>query len=187
MVLIGDTQASREELITAAVRALDSFPIDGSVYSREGGCGPPYVEVRHRGERTRRIGVSLSHNGGLKVVAAAGRGPVGVDAEWIRDIARLDDVADLVLSDNEAATVRASARPTAAFLRCWTRKEAVLKAAEVGLAIPPRSVEVGTSGDIVWPSGRVRWSAKTFEWSGSVISVVGGASPLNVHFIEADT
>ena len=89
------------------------------------------------------LSVSLSHSGAHWLLAVAASGPVGVDVEAHRD-AGVEEVARACLSDAELAYLRARppAERLAAFYRCWTRKEAVVKASGVGLATDLRAVEV---------------------------------------------
>lgn len=80
--------------------------------------------------------VSLSHCEEVALIAVA-RCPVGVDTETLAAAGDddLDDLADLVLHPRElAAFERAGiAHRAQAFLRLWTRKEAVLKARGEGI------------------------------------------------------
>ncbi|MFC8722104.1 4'-phosphopantetheinyl transferase family protein [Kitasatospora sp. NPDC057198] len=89
------------------------------------GCGSG---VHGRPYLTDRPGthLSLSHTNGV-IAAAAAPVPVGVDVEHLGP--RHDDPTALrhVLTPAEAALVRGHADPTAAFLRLWVRKEALIK------------------------------------------------------------
>lgn len=75
--------------------------------------------------------LSVSHAGDRVVLAVCDPAPVGVDVEMPRPDSDLADLRDLVLSPVETA------RPTPddQLLRTWVRKEAVLKAAGVGLTV----------------------------------------------------
>lgn len=88
---------------------------------------------------------NLSHTDGLTLVAVA-RTPVGIDVERLRPLADALGLAHRFLAPAEAAAVAATgaAARDAAFLRAWTRKEAVLKASGHGLALDTRAIEVGT-------------------------------------------
>ncbi|CAN7434243.1 4'-phosphopantetheinyl transferase family protein [Bosea sp. LjRoot237] len=89
-----------------------------------------------------RLAFNLSHSGELAIVAVADGISVGVDIERIRPIS-----ADLLagcLAPRELAILSALA-PTLrqeSFIRCWTRKEACLKAIGIGLNGSPASFEV---------------------------------------------
>jgi 4'-phosphopantetheinyl transferase len=76
---------------------------------------------------------SLSHTRGLVMIALA-EAPVGIDVEGFPDPGTVTDVASQLhpTERTELAALPAAERP-AAFTRCWTRKEALLKAIGVGL------------------------------------------------------
>jgi 4'-phosphopantetheinyl transferase len=90
---------------------------------------------------------SLSHSSELAAIAV-GRGcRVGVDIEQLRDDLDPDSVAERFFAPAEARLIRA-ARPGdrhRQYLRCWTRKEALVKAIGVGLSSPTRKLDVLTS------------------------------------------
>ncbi|TQK52831.1 4'-phosphopantetheinyl transferase [Streptomyces sp. SLBN-118] len=94
-------------------------------------CGGPHGRPVVPGSP---VHFSLSHTSGLVMIALA-TGPVGIDVEGVPgDIGIVADVA-AQLHPKERAHL--AALPTAdralAFARCWTRKEALLKATGVGL------------------------------------------------------
>lgn len=79
---------------------------------------------------------SLSHAGGAIAVAVGGHGRIGVDLEAAARDAQMEEIAERVLHPDERAAVAglpASARARA-LLALWVRKEALLKAAGIGLA-----------------------------------------------------
>jgi 4'-phosphopantetheinyl transferase len=79
---------------------------------------------------------SLSHAGDVALVAATRAGPVGVDVERLRAFPDALAIADAHFSAAERRALRSvpADRRAEAFLRAWTRKEAVVKAAGGGLA-----------------------------------------------------
>ena len=84
---------------------------------------------------------SISHAREAVTVASA-REPIGVDLEPLRELDQLGEISELVLAADERAVV---ARAPAAlrsrlFLRYWTLKEALLKAAGFGFSIPPNTI-----------------------------------------------
>lgn len=77
---------------------------------------------------------SLAHADGMVAVALSASGPVGVDVE-MRSVASLRPIADLVCAPAEADALRDRGREADAdLLALWVRKEALLKAAGIGLA-----------------------------------------------------
>lgn len=78
---------------------------------------------------------NLAHSHGLALYAVAWRRPVGVDVERVREDIDVEGIAGRFFSPKEAAALRAipQAERVRAFFRCWTRKEALLKAWGEGL------------------------------------------------------
>ncbi len=83
------------------------------------------------------IDFSITHSGDIVLAAFCREAAVGVDVELSRP---LPDILDLAsqLHPCESAAIRAlpPAERVADFYRCWTRKEAVLKALGRGLSLP---------------------------------------------------
>jgi len=102
--------------------------------------GKPELSPRFGG----RLNFNLSHSAGLALVAIAAESDVGVDIEYIR---AQSDYAELALNFFSAAEVdQLSALPdhlyAEAFIGCWTKKEAYVKARGRGLAIPLKDFTV---------------------------------------------
>ena len=78
---------------------------------------------------------NVSHSGELAMIAIARGQEVGVDVEAISEDVETDKLAERFFSARERAAIRAlpSKQRVAAFYRCWTCKEAFLKAQGVGL------------------------------------------------------
>ncbi|MFF4338393.1 4'-phosphopantetheinyl transferase family protein [Kitasatospora sp. NPDC001540] len=124
--------ADREDYLAAhllvrycAAAQLGTEPAALAFGQRCSGCG---AAGHGRPHLTDRPGthLSLSHTSGV-IAAAAAPVPVGVDVEHLGP--RSTDPASLghVLTPAEAALVRGHPDPTAAFLRLWVRKEAMIK------------------------------------------------------------
>jgi 4'-phosphopantetheinyl transferase len=73
---------------------------------------------------------------------------VGVDIERIRDFPEMDQIAERFFSEREKGVFRAipENRRKEAFFRCWTRKEAFLKAIGDGLSRPLDAFDVSMAG-----------------------------------------
>lgn len=86
---------------------------------------------------------SVSHVRGAVAVAAAYM-PIGVDIEPLREIPDVNEMYEIVLAPEERRVLVAT--PTALrsrlFLRYWTIKESILKAAGVGFTVPPNTLIV---------------------------------------------
>lgn len=92
----------------------------------------PWGKPRHR-----EIEFSIAHSGEMVWAGFCRRAALGIDVESVRPLA---DLAELTaqLHPDEGRAIRALPpfERTAAFYRCWTRKEAVLKATGTGLSLP---------------------------------------------------
>lgn len=115
------------------------------------------------------IGIAHTEGCGLLAVSDA---PVGV--ERVRTV-RTDDLASVVLTRSEDGYLRTVPEGVArerAFLRMWTRKEAVLKAVGIGIstdltAIETRPRSVGTARVVAGPP------CAPHTWSVSDLSLPG--------------
>jgi 4'-phosphopantetheinyl transferase len=96
-----------------------------------------------------RLRFNLAHSGEVALVAVARDRDVGVDVERVREDADRWALVDHALTARERRQLQRvpPADRAHAFLSMWTRKEALLKAAGVGLAIEPALVEL--EGDTV--------------------------------------
>jgi len=83
---------------------------------------------------------SLSYSNNLVICAIIPKGKIGADTEYLRTI----DVHNLnsVFSNNEWELIEESKNPEKEFFNIWTKKEALLKANGIGIAIPLADVEV---------------------------------------------
>jgi 4'-phosphopantetheinyl transferase len=86
---------------------------------------------------------SLSHARGAVAVAAACM-PVGVDIEPLREVTDMDSISEIALAPEERKVLWNSPATTRSrlFLRYWTLKEALLKAAGLGFTIAPKMVTI---------------------------------------------
>jgi 4'-phosphopantetheinyl transferase len=109
-----------------------------------GYCDRPPAKICFRAERfgkpelagddaSSSISFSLAHSRSIAVLAVAYRQPVGVDVEDVRPIE--PDVAGAHFSAKENSDLSGLQGDAwlNGFYRCWTRKEAILKAEGVGL------------------------------------------------------
>jgi 4'-phosphopantetheinyl transferase len=85
---------------------------------------------------------NLSHSDGFAALAVCASEPVGVDIERLGELHQ--DVAEQFFAPEELAALAATplSHRAGAFYRCWTAKEAFLKALGVGFEQPIESVIV---------------------------------------------
>ncbi|MEU5630245.1 4'-phosphopantetheinyl transferase family protein [Streptomyces rishiriensis] len=131
-------------------------------------CGGPHGKVRlalpPSGPPSERPGFdfSVAHSGAVIGVAVCATGRVGLDVEEADVGLDVDSAARVALADSELAALygRPAAERKPAFLRTWTRKEAVLKALGVGLGAPLRGLELSAPEQppavLAWPEQLAR-------------------------------
>jgi len=100
--------------------------------------GKPYLA---EGDELR---FNLSHSGGLALLAFARGCELGVDVEQERPVPELEGIVRTSFSSREAAELwrLGPDERGAAFFRCWTRKEAFIKATGDGLSRPLDAFDV---------------------------------------------
>jgi len=103
---------------------------------------------------------NLSHSLGLSIVALSAEHEVGADVEALREVPSALDLARRFFCPGEARALarHSGADLSAAFLRLWTRKEALLKAMATGLSSPLDLFEVSAPSE---PARIVRYSTHT--------------------------
>ncbi|TDU87756.1 4'-phosphopantetheinyl transferase [Kribbella voronezhensis] len=108
------------------------------------GCGSPDHGPPQLIRPATRLAFSLSRSDYDWLLAVTADRLVGVDIEGAAAV-DFERVAPMVMTPAELAALRAEPEEQArkaVFLRCWTRKEAVLKASGIGLMAPLREIDV---------------------------------------------
>jgi 4'-phosphopantetheinyl transferase len=144
----------------------------GSVALRRSPAGKPELE----GSALR---ASLAHSGEVALVAVA-RGPeIGVDVERLRNGLEGWSLVAHALTPAERGRLERTppADRSTAFLRTWTRKEALVKAVGFGLALDPRLLELDADGQIVSAPAEFEPAA---EWTLVDLPLPGYAGALAV-------
>ena len=120
--------AGRAALRTVLAAYLDRAPAD--LVFALGRHGKPALE---------KLGLefNLSHRGGCGLIAVARGRQVGVDVERIRNDFACEDIARRFFAPAEVVALAtwAPAEYATAFFRCWTRKEAYVKARGDGITL----------------------------------------------------
>lgn len=114
------------------------------------------------------VSFNVSHSGPLALFAVAAEGDVGVDVERLRPEPAEEEVAERFFSRREVEALRSlpkEAQPRA-FLSCWTRKEAFIKALGNGLSLALDSFDVTLRPGDAPALTRTAWSAtEPGRWS----------------------
>ncbi len=128
------------------------------------------------------IEFNLTHSGTYALVAVTWERKVGVDLECIRQGLSPENIAERYFSQGEVSELMAlpTDQREAAFFKCWTRKEAYMKATGLGLSLPLDSFDVSlnpnepailraTRPD---PQEVARWSLLSLEVDSGYASAV---------------
>ncbi len=106
---------------------------------------------------------NLSRRGGVALIGISATHEVGVDVELLQTMADATELAQLHFTPRERDGVarESGAARDRAFLRCWTRKEACMKATGSGLSLAPSTFECGVQAVPV----RVQVRTAQREWT----------------------
>ncbi len=110
--------------------------------------GKPFL-LRADGLPDTEIAFNVSHSHELALLAFTRGMRVGVDVERVRPELAEGHIAERFFSPREVTVLRGlpQAEQPAAFFRCWTRKEAFVKARGEGLSLPLHSFDVSLAPD----------------------------------------
>ena len=131
-------------LRTLLGRYLEIPPAD--VRFAYGPYGKPELDAAHHRSALR---FNASHSHETAVYAFAQDQDVGIDVECIKEDFATEEIAERFFSAYEVQVLRAlpRAEQVAAFFRCWTRKEAYIKAIGSGLSHPLDQFDVTLAPD----------------------------------------
>jgi len=98
--------------------------------------------------RASKLHFNISHSGGIALFAISGR-RIGVDVEQIRHDFDTAAIAERFFSTHERKQLAALPldEQHEAFFRCWTRKEAYIKATGDGLSLPLSQFDVSITAN----------------------------------------
>ena len=133
-------------------------------------------------QRTPAISFNLSHSGELALAAVTHDRSVGVDIEEMRALNDAEGIAERFFSPREYSVFRAipEQERLEGFYRCWTCKEAYVKATGDGLARPTESFDVafsrGAAARLLSVEGEAdeaaRWSMAALEPARGYIGAI---------------
>jgi 4'-phosphopantetheinyl transferase len=137
--------SKRQSIVSrAALRSILSriteAPLEAIEISRSR-FGKPFLK-----DAACRLQFNVSHTDHLTLIAISQGAPVGIDVEYVSIDIDVDAIAQTVLTtaERQVLDVAPSSARIRAFYQLWTRKEALLKAAGVGLGVEPQSLDVCT-------------------------------------------
>lgn len=109
-----------------------------------GSHGKPALAENSSGSTVR---FNLSHSQGIAVYAVTRNSEIGIDIESIRFLSDAEQIAKRFFSAQEYAVFQTltPSQKQPAFFKCWTCKEAYLKAIGDGLALPLDQFDVSLS------------------------------------------
>ncbi len=142
---------------------------------------------------------NMAHSNDLGVIAITSEKHVGIDVEHVSTVVDMDNIVAHAFSPYERSVYSAIPADLRAnvFLRCWTRKEAYMKATGMGLSLPPDKFDVTLiPGEIPRllrvehdPDEVSRWSLSDFDLATDYIGTVafeGTFSSLRLFTFDAE-
>jgi 4'-phosphopantetheinyl transferase len=127
------------------------------VLGRSLDCDPPGVAIRYSATGKpeladpphRGLHFNVTHSQQVAIIAVSRDRPIGVDVERIRPDFATEEIAGRFFSAAERAALArlAAVEQPLAFFRCWTRKEAFIKATGAGLSFPLDEFDVSLAPD----------------------------------------
>ncbi len=124
---------------------------------------------------------NMSHSESVGLIAVGEDADIGVDLEVLRSMPDAQSLAATYFThaERQALDALAPAERDRAFLGCWTRKEACLKATGMGLSVDTRSFEAGVGSDseeleirIADGDTLVRLALSSFDGGGGIVCAV---------------
>lgn len=187
MALLNDAERARAERIRIP-RAADQFIVArGLLRTMLGdrlGIDPRKVELTlgHHGKPHLRdanhpLRFNLSHSHGQVIFAFVEAVEVGIDIEQLRPQVQFENLAKRYFSPREAAKLMAlpEGERCEAFFRCWTRKEAFIKAKGDGLHLPLDQFDVAFCSDEPPALLRTQWDeTEAGRWQLYNLDMVDG-------------
>ena len=107
----------------------------GDIRFKNNHFGKPFL---HPDSETDKINFNLSHSGNYGVYAFSREKEIGIDTEKIRAVGDMNAMAKRFFSSLECETLMSlpEEKQMNSFFRCWTMKEAYVKACGKGFSLP---------------------------------------------------
>jgi 4'-phosphopantetheinyl transferase len=130
---------------------------------------------------------SVGHSADRVLYAFSRTCDVGIDLEHVRELRDADMLAQRFFAPSECGELRdtSPAARTRAFLCCWTRKEAYIKATGQGLSLPLDSFHVPTTPEpaeklkiMIWPGAHLwNWSLRHLDPAPGYVGALAVSLP----------
>jgi 4'-phosphopantetheinyl transferase len=167
----------------------------GEIFFTYGSNGKPGLK-RQDGQPA--IDFNLAHSGGTAIFAITQDRAVGIDIESVKYEFPVESVAERFFSEAEVAALRRlpEQMKKIAFFKCWTRKEAFIKALGDGLSCPLSDFDVSlTPGEparllhVKWASEEAsRWCMEDIDCiAGCAAAIVFSGPQCRMHVSPWDT
>ena len=138
-----------------------------------------------------RLHFNLSHSGALFILAVSAEREVGIDIEQRRNDTPFPDMARLAFSprEQEQLFTLPGHLQRSAFYRCWTRKEAFMKACGMGFALQSNSFDISlfqeTPVELISPDDLTHWTLEDVAVPDGYCAAlaVKRAKPI-IHYIQ---
>jgi 4'-phosphopantetheinyl transferase len=166
--------AARGILRNLLGRYLESPP--QSIQFCYGSNGKPSISRSTAGHPLR---FNLSHSHGLVLIGITHKREIGMDVELIRPEVAGEEIARRYFSQKEFEELSRlpMGMKAAGFFRCWTRKEAYIKARGEGLSIPLKSFSVSLEDsvqEVLRSPDHMEWCLQSLEpqsdYAGAVVA-----------------
>ncbi len=162
------------------------------VHFKYGDYGKPELDAVHADNE---ITFNMSHSNGIALYAFARRSLIGVDIERIKEVPDMDAVAGQFFSAKETDNFNklGQAEKIRAFYRCWTVKEAFVKAIGHGLHFPMDSIDVCIDPDksarLIQVGGDAKeasqwWIQELKFGNGMAAAFAARGGPFQVHYAQ---
>ena len=144
-----ETDRQRYILAHAALRSILSTYVKrpaGELEFESGPSGKPKLAAIYS---KKKITFNLSHSHEVTLIGVAKTQEIGVDVEWMRKDFAFGEVAERFFTRREVALLHSLPEDVQreAFYKCWTSKEAFLKAKGTGLSGDLDEVQINFSPD----------------------------------------
>jgi len=180
-------ETDRRRYVTAhlALRSILSTYLNSPAQELQFESGPygkPKLASIHAGKK---FEFNLSHSHEVALIALTQGREIGVDIEYVKKDYPIHEVAENFFTPKEAATLRTLPEylQRQAFFKCWTSKEAFLKAKGTGLSGKLDEMEITLDGQHVQINANVPgWSlVELIACDGYEAALVSEGEPTQVH------